>query len=126
MPFELIIHDNLLEIHPSGAITRQCISFMAGEVISAEQGMNPVLNRITDLTLIQSFDITFETVWSLAQLRRAQVFPNQLKSAIVATKPIEIGFALMFKTLNDNPQIEIRLFKTLEEARRWAAAPDQG
>ena len=121
MPFQVINQGDILRIQPSGTITRQCLAFATGEVIAAEHGMNPVLNRVTDLTRVESFDISFADVWSLAELRRAERFPNRFRSAFVAAHPVEVGFALMFKSLCHNPMIQIEVFGTLEEALSWVA-----
>jgi len=47
---------------------------------------------------------------------------NYIKSAIVANNPSQFGFARMFQTLNDNPQIEIRIFPAAESAMEWLTA----
>jgi hypothetical protein len=121
MPFQIVNQGDLLRIQPSGAITRHCLGFALGEVIAAEDAMETILNRVTDLTQVESFDISFEALWSLVQLRRTTVFKNAFKSAIVAERGIEVGFARMFQMLNDNPQIEIEVFGTAEAALAWAS-----
>ena len=42
-----------------------------------------------------------------------------IRSALVASKPVQFGFARMFQMLNDNPRVQIRIFGSLEEAHQW-------
>lgn len=37
-------------------------------------------------------------------------FPNDFKSAIIVSTPVQRGMARMFQSLNDNPRITIRIF----------------
>jgi hypothetical protein len=48
--------------------------------------------------------------------RRTQRFANSIKSAVVASRPVQVGFARMYQTLNTNPQVEIQIFAALAEA----------
>jgi len=53
-------------------------------------------------------------------VKRAQrLIPAPIRSALVADKPIQFGFARMFQMLNDNPRVQIRIFGNLEEAQQW-------
>ena len=76
-------------------------------------------HRLTDLTQAAGMDVRFPDIFTLAMRRKARPFPNPFKSAIVACQPIHVGFARMFQTLNDHPQITIRIFPTFNEARNW-------
>ena len=79
-------------------------------------------NRITDLTSIEMIEIGFAEVYEIAHRRSALKFAAPIKSAFVARRPIHCGFARMFQTLMDNPQIEVRIVASLEEARDWFAS----
>jgi hypothetical protein len=80
-------------------------------------------DRLTDLTAVEHFDIDFEATYALAELRRKRTFGTTVRSAIIAIEPIAFGSARMFQTLNDNPQIEIRIVASRAEAEEWFAAP---
>ncbi len=47
------------------------------------------------------------------------VFPAPFKSAIVVNSDLTMGFSRMFQTLNDHPDIDIQIFKTIEDAEDW-------
>jgi hypothetical protein len=49
--------------------------------------------------------------------------PGDAPGRFAIRDPVAVGFARMFQTLNDNPQIEIRIVPPLEAARVWIAEP---
>jgi hypothetical protein len=83
--------------------------------------MAVALNRIGDVTEVEVFDLTFQSVFALAAKRRSRRLANCVKSALIARRDIEIGFAMMFQTLNDHTQIEIRIHSTRGAAKEWFA-----
>jgi len=56
---------------------------------------------------------------ALAERRRTVALQHPIRSAIVAPTPVSFGFARMFQTLNDHPQIAISIFSTVEAAEAW-------
>ena len=58
-------------------------------------------------------------MFALALKRAQRPIPSPIRSALVASKPVQFGFARMFQMLNDNPRIQIRIFSGLEEAEQW-------
>lgn len=82
-----------------------------------------VPHRITDMTGITDFGIGFPDVLTLAETRRRLKFPNSFRSAIIAPRSEHYGVARMFQTLNDNPQIDIRIFMDKAAAHEWISSP---
>jgi len=82
-----------------------------------------VRSRISDLRPAVRLDIDFNGVAALAAERVRRSFPNSFKSAIIAPDPARFGFARMFQTLNDNPQITLAIFRDEPEALAWIMAP---
>jgi hypothetical protein len=76
-------------------------------------------DRLTDLTALDRIDVGFEEVFALAVKRGERKVSAPIRSALVANRPVQFGFARMFQMLNDNPRIQIRIFGNLEEAQRW-------
>jgi len=76
-------------------------------------------DRLTDLTALERIDVGFEEVFALAMKRAERTVPAPIRSALVANRPVQFGFARMFQMLNDNPRIQIRIFGNLEEAQQW-------
>lgn len=120
MPFEITVATGCILTRLFGAVTPADLSALA-EQMAAIETRHPAANRLTDLTAVDSFDFDFTAVSALADRRRGLEFPAPLKSAIVAVKPVAIGFTRMFQTLNDNPQVEIRIVSSREEAEAWFA-----
>lgn len=76
-------------------------------------------HRITDLSGVTDLQVDFNSVWQLAENRKNRQFPNAFKSAIVAPENYLMGYARMFQTLNDHPQITICVFKDRAAAQTW-------
>jgi hypothetical protein len=115
-------------LDPSGKIWRITFSgvLASGDLINAArelaqiEGSHPVVrHRLTDLRSITDIPIGFFEINELAKRRLALKFPNKFKSGIVADAPLSFGFARMFQTLNDHPQISIQIFSTENEALAW-------
>ena len=57
--------------------------------------------------------------------RRSQLpMPGRVKSATVADRPLTLGVARMFMAINENPNLDMRVFPTLEEAMAWLNADE--
>lgn len=70
-------------------------------------------------------EITFNGILPLAELRLRQTFANEFKSAVVASEVTHHGFARMFQTLNDHPQISIGILRDAGSALQWLEGPDR-
>jgi hypothetical protein len=64
-------------------------------------------------------DLDFPKMEAVASRRRKAPLKNKVKSAIVAPRLDQFGFARMFATLNDNPNIEIQIFNDRDRALEW-------
>ncbi len=118
MPFEITASSDYILTRIFGAVTPADLHALAEEMAAVE-ARHPAANRLTDLTGVESFNFDFTAVSALAERRRRVEFPAPLKLAIVAVKPVAVGFTRMFQTLNDNPQVEIRIVSSRDEAERW-------
>lgn len=93
-----------------------------GEEIERLKAASPTdFNRIVDFTGVDDYAIGFAEVNGLAQRRRDLRFRTPVKLALVAVRPNDFGFARMYQTLNDNPQMTIRIVASREEALAWFA-----
>ena len=81
-----------------------------------KEGKLKHFDRIADLRLVKNFDLNFSDVYAFSQRRKKIVFPVPFKSAIVVNSNLTMGFARMFQTLNDHPDIDMQIFKTMEDA----------
>ncbi len=77
------------------------------------------LDRIADLRLVKKFDLNYSHVYNIAQRRKLIKFRERFKSALVVNSDYAMGFARMFQTVNDHPDIDMQIFKTIEDAEEW-------
>lgn len=118
MPFEISDEGNFHSARLFGVLDRADLNAVTREVERLEDE-GALKDRLTDLTSVDRIDVGFEEVFALAQRRAHRVVATPIKSALVANRPVQFGFARMFQMLNDNPRIQIRIFGSLEEARQW-------
>lgn len=121
-----------VEIDKSGPVVKVILRDNltdADLAVIAEAGLevdaiSPVApDRLTDFTKVTSIALNFMEMEMFVSRRRASTLNHSVRSAIVAPTQLQYGFARMFQTLNDNPRIEIRLFRDMASARDWLASP---
>lgn len=96
---------------------------MAVDVTQLESGRESIPPRITSLTQVTQFEVSYLQVSELARRRRASTPPNEFKSAIVAVTQAQRGFARMYQTLLDHPKIHLEIFSEMHEAEAWIQTP---
>lgn len=118
MPFEISDEGNFHSARLFGVLDRADLNAVMNEVVRLEdEGV--LRDRLTDLTALDRIDVGFEEVFALAANHAERNVPAPIRSALVANRPVQFGFARMFQMLNDNPRIQIRIFRNLEEAQQW-------
>ena len=118
MPFEISDEGTFYSARLFGVLDPMDLNAVMKEVQRLEdEGL--MRDRLTDLTALDRIDVGFEEVFALAMERAERRVAAPIRSALVANRPVQFGFARMFQMLNDNPRIQIRIFGNLEEARRW-------
>jgi hypothetical protein len=118
MPFEIRDEGNYYSARLSGVLDRADLDALTAEVERLEDA-GVLIDRLTDLTPLERIDVGFEEVFAVAQRRAERKVTAPIRSALVANRPVQFGFARMFQMLNDNPRILIRIFDNLQEAQQW-------
>jgi hypothetical protein len=118
MPFEIRDEGNFHSARLFGVLDRADLDAVVQEVERLEDA-GALKDRLTDLTAVERIDVGFEEVFALAQKRMNRQVPAPIRSALVASRPVQFGFARMFQMLNDNPRIQIQVFGTRQEAEQW-------
>ena len=113
----------LFQIFPE-AMTVHDIYPLAKEMDVIDNKYSILPNRLVNLRAIISFDGNFNSILDLAKLRIAKKFPNRFKSALVVANNLQLGFARMFQTLSDNPQITLEVFRDELTAIEWLKTDD--
>jgi hypothetical protein len=119
LPYAIAMESDILVVTISHALTPEDLTGIMRDADEIEKDLDPVPHRITTSTEPFEVRVGYPEVRVFAWHRRAIVFPNVFRSAIVVRSPVERGIARMFQTLNDNPQITIEIFDNDAEALAW-------
>ena len=119
MPFSTRIDDGVLYTALFGLVTSGDLRDLVEVVADIERSMPVAPNRVTDLRAISGRDLGFSAIVDMVEWRRRDPPRNPIRSAIVATSLVMVGFARMFQTLNDTPKVSVEIFETPEAAERW-------
>ena len=123
MAFAITFEEPILMIRFANTFTDADFRALAVEADRIEGSFDVVPHRLADLRPVTRLEITFKGVLEFAEQRLRRTFPNAFKSAIVAGDLAQFGFARMFQTLNDHPQISIAIFPDEAAATQWLAQP---
>jgi hypothetical protein len=123
MPFELTTPGAILFARVFGVFTAPELNHLASAAEIAEASHPVSLDRITDLTAVERFEVGFREIFYFAIRRSVQRFSRVIKSAIIVQEPEQLGIARLYEALNENPQIQIRILQNVTEATAWFAEP---
>lgn len=123
MPISVIPAGDHLFVRLYGVVTAADFLHYAQEAEAFEQHSEHALDRITDMTGVERFAVSHRDVFELADRRKRQPMVGSAKAAIIATEPIQIGLARMYQTMTEKPNLDIRIFHSLAEAREWLGLP---
>lgn len=108
----------------TGSLTRADLEALLAETDRLEKKTGHVPNRLADFRPTTEFEVNYETIQALTSFRRERRFANPFKTALLTANSVQHGYARMFQTLEDNPQIQIRIFSDEAAARSWLARRD--
>lgn len=126
MAYDFQIFEGVVRLTFTGELRSADLMEIAQKIsdIEAESEVTP--HRMTDLSKVTGIDVNFQGMELFAEQRRKAPLKNPVKSAIIAPTPLLYGFARMFQTLNDHPEIEIKIFDEMTAAIRWlGVGPDK-
>ena len=121
MPFELTTRGAVLFARVFGVFTAPELNHLASMAEIAEVSHSVSLDRITDLTAVERFEVGFREIFYFAIRRSKRRFSRVVKSAIIVQDPVQLGIARIYEGLNENPQIQIRILRNVTEAQEWFA-----
>ena len=81
-------------------------------------------NRLVSLCNVKSFNANFSAVLLLAEKRNKKVFSTAFKTAILVCNNYQLGFARMYQTFIENPNMRIEIFLDESEALKWLRSGD--
>ncbi|MCW8129299.1 MAG: hypothetical protein KIS92_02855 [Planctomycetota bacterium] len=119
MPVSAHFDGRLLWIEFSGEIDNTLLDDVALLTRQVEDQLHPTPHRIVNLSRVTHFNLRFGGIFALAQRRQARAFSNAFRSALVAPEHVHLGFARMYQTVLNHPQIEVQVFQTVPQALAW-------
>src|SRR5260221_3758303 len=119
MPYAVDTSQPIMRITLSGNFTHHDLTALAKETASAERSYDSAPNRMTNAQPCTHLELTFRDVLGFVHERLRLEFPNSCKSAIVAKDVVHYGFARMYETLNDHPQVVTVVFADEADALKW-------
>ena len=119
MPFEIKFRDGLLLVDLHGKIRRADFVQLALALEEWEARLPVTPDRITDTTAADASELLSRDLVEIAERRHHSRFKNRFKSAIIAPHPELHGLARMFLGFNQNPDIELMIFKDAASAYHW-------
>jgi SpoIIAA-like len=121
MPITYSQDGGLLRVRAAGVITAAELHAMVTEMEQRFVSANKWPDNLLDLTGIDLSGLGFADMMSLAKRRESVKPPHAIRTAIVADSPTVVGFARMFQTLNNNPDITVQVFQSAADAEDWLA-----
>jgi hypothetical protein len=119
MPYQIIEEPHFVRLIFTGDITPLDLVALDADMAVLARNRPVVMHTLADFSQVNHLAISYADMLTYTERRRAQQLPNTVKSAVVAPRPAQVGFARMYQTLNTNPQVEIQIFATLAEAEAW-------
>lgn len=119
MPIRVEEVEGILLVHVMDTYGAAEVAAVMRVLEAFENKAGPVPDRIMDLSAVESFEINFGSLSVVADERRAKTYRNSYRSAFVASKPAQMGFARMYQTLAQNDSVEFAIVQTVEAALAW-------
>ena len=119
MGVEVAMHGPLLRMRFFDVLTHADLAGLADEMLAYEARLPVTPSRLSDLTAVTRMDVGFSEMLAFVERRRV-VGPRQpIRSALLVAEAVQFGIARMFQTLNDHPQVTVRIFRDEAEALAW-------
>jgi hypothetical protein len=119
MSYEIRTRPNLLVLRFSGVVESEDLQRSIDEIEEIEATWEKTPDRITDISMVDTEGWSLDIVEELAERRRHASLKNSVRSAIYAPTDVQFGFSRIFQILNDNPNIEVAVFRELAAAAIW-------
>lgn len=121
MPIEIVQHPGYYVARFRDTLGPEDLVEAARRADEIEDQLPEPVDCIVDLTAVKKFNVNFLAVSDTAMKRRERRYGRVVKSALIADRPVAVGFARMYQTILNNPEIEVRVFATMDEGLAWLA-----
>jgi hypothetical protein len=120
------VHEDLHLIvwRPHGVLDETAVNKVLLELLRREANSAQPFNRFSDLSLVESFDLTFQYVFLVALHRRlSYAGRGSIKSAFYVTHPEAADLVRTHALMTDHSPLKVRMFEEREAAAKWLGVP---
>ena len=120
---EYVEDANLFIWRPRGILDEASVNKVLVELLRRETMAAKPFNRFSDLSLVESFHLTFKYVFHAALHRRlSYVWREQIKSFYV-THPEAAHLVKIHALVTDLSLLKVEMFEEREAAAKWLCVP---
>jgi hypothetical protein len=110
---------DVLFIQCHGALTLEDLLACVQQCERFDATRSDTAHHLIDFTAVQQFEIGFDEMNIVTARCNSRICRNPIRCAVVAQRPLAIGFARMFELLINHPRIEIRVLRSCDDALAW-------
>lgn len=124
MPYTYEMEGRVMHVRWSGVVSREDLQAIGRDMprVAAEAGFAQDTLHTFDAVTGYSFQPI--AAYMLSLLRKRMPIPTPVRSASVVRTPQTRALAKIFQSLNRSQNLEIELFDSEADARRWLARED--
>jgi hypothetical protein len=115
---------HLIVWRPRGVLDETVVNKVLLELLRREAMATQPFNRFSDLSLVESFHLTFQYVFQVALQRRlSYVGRRPVKSAFYVTHPEAAYLVRTHALMADHSPLKVKMFKERKAAAKWLGVP---
>jgi hypothetical protein len=125
-PPDVRFHEDLHLIvwRPRGLLDEAAVNKVLVDLQRREAGAAKPFNRFSDLSLVESFHLTFKYVFHVALYRRLSYAGREpVKSAFYVTHPQAAHIVKIHALMTDHSPLNVEIFEEREAAAKWLGVP---
>jgi hypothetical protein len=119
MEYTVDTNEGIWRVTFFGTMTYQDLLELEEQVKKIHESNFVDLNGLVDLREVSNIHLDFVALSGFTAALRNRSLPNKVRVAIIAMGPIQYGYARMFQTLLNHPQIEVEVFINEKDALDW-------
>ena len=109
---------------PRGLLDEAAVNRVLVDLLRREAAAAKPFNRFCDLSLVESFHLTFKYVFHVALHRRlSYVGREPVKSAFYVTHPEAAQLVRIHALMTDQSPLNVEMFEEREAAAKWLGVP---
>src|SRR6266571_6299188 len=117
---EFLEEAHLLIWRPRGILDEAAVNKVLVDLLRGETMAAKPFNRFSDLSLVESFHLTFQYVFHVALHRRLSYAGREpIKSAFHVTHPEAAHLVKIHALMTDQSPLNVEMFEDREAAAKW-------